>query len=128
MCSFYQMKLDGKEGVFCCSFVTSVFSFNDTGLSSLLFPKTVLLNMFNLIQDNNQKVLNYFEIYYLHFHPCRHIRRSFSYFLSYLSQNFDSMDRLEKISNEIKYEFNCCLLYTSPRPRDKRQSRMPSSA
>ena len=24
--------------------------------------------------------------------------------------------------------FNCCLLYTSPSPRDKRQSRMPSSA
>ena len=23
---------------------------------------------------------------------------------------------------------NCCLLYTSPSPRDKRQSRMPSSA
>ena len=25
-------------------------------------------------------------------------------------------------------EFNACLLYTSPSPRDKRQSRMPSSA
>ena len=25
-------------------------------------------------------------------------------------------------------EFNSCLLYTSPSPRDKRQSRMPSSA
>ena len=25
-------------------------------------------------------------------------------------------------------EFKCCLLYTSPSPRDKRQSRMPSSA
>ena len=24
--------------------------------------------------------------------------------------------------------FNACLLYTSPNPRDKRQSRMPSSA
>ena len=27
----------------------------------------------------------------------------------------------------LKYEYNC-LLYTSPSPRDKRQSRMPSSA
>ena len=26
------------------------------------------------------------------------------------------------------YTFNGCLLYTSPSPRDKRQSRMPSSA
>ena len=33
---------------------------------------------------------------------------------------------------EVIYEetpsFNTCLLYTSPSPRDKRQSRMPSSA
>ena len=28
----------------------------------------------------------------------------------------------------ISYGFNGCLLYTSPSPRDKRQSRMPSSA
>ena len=26
------------------------------------------------------------------------------------------------------YQYNGCLLYTSPSPRDKRQSRMPSSA
>ena len=26
------------------------------------------------------------------------------------------------------YEYDACLLYTSPSPRDKRQSRMPSSA
>ena len=28
----------------------------------------------------------------------------------------------------VDSDFNCCLLYTSPSPRDKRQSRMPSSA
>ena len=28
----------------------------------------------------------------------------------------------------VKYRPNTCLLYTSPSPRDKRQSRMPSSA
>ena len=28
----------------------------------------------------------------------------------------------------IYYQFISCLLYTSPSPRDKRQSRMPSSA
>ena len=28
----------------------------------------------------------------------------------------------------IKNEIELCLLYTSPSPRDKRQSRMPSSA
>ena len=30
--------------------------------------------------------------------------------------------------NEKTKEFSNCLLYTSPSPRDKRQSRMPSSA
>ena len=31
------------------------------------------------------------------------------------------------ITDEIRW-VNACLLYTSPSPRDKRQSRMPSSA
>ena len=30
--------------------------------------------------------------------------------------------------NHACYLYNHCLLYTSPSPRDKRQSRMPSSA
>ena len=35
----------------------------------------------------------------------------------------------EKIFGPSKdWECHCCLLYTSPSPRDKRQSRMPSSA
>ena len=39
--------------------------------------------------------------------------------------------KLEKrLSNKIQFIklFTYCLLYTSPSPRDKRQSRMPSSA
>ena len=31
-------------------------------------------------------------------------------------------------SDDEKQKLYCCLLYTSPSPRDKRQSRMPSSA
>ena len=47
---------------------------------------------------------------------------------------FDDHEReyLVKIANLVEsYGFNTflpCLLYTSPSPRDKRQSRMPSSA
>ena len=43
-------------------------------------------------------------------------------------------EKIDYAINEEKYEHNflvqydACLLYTSPRPRDKRQSRMPSSA
>ena len=31
-------------------------------------------------------------------------------------------------NNDIPSEFNVCLLYTSPSPRDRTRSRMPSSA
>ena len=42
----------------------------------------------------------------------------------------DSIDSFnsEKIYTLTTYLYNGCLLYTSPSPRDKRQSRMPSSA
>ena len=39
----------------------------------------------------------------------------------------DSLDR-ERVRDILLDKFNYCLLYTSPSPRDKRQSRMPSSA
>ena len=35
---------------------------------------------------------------------------------------------LDDLSYVVQNLSNCCLLYTSPSPRDKRQSRMPSSA
>ena len=41
------------------------------------------------------------------------------------SLSFDGIDDLVQINEPL---FNPCLLYTSPSPRDKRQSRMPSSA
>ena len=33
-----------------------------------------------------------------------------------------------KIDDELSKQFICCLLYTSPSPRDRQKSRMPSSA
>ena len=38
-----------------------------------------------------------------------------------------NVNKLGLISAELE-DFSNCLLYTSPSPRDKRQSRMPSSA
>ena len=35
---------------------------------------------------------------------------------------------VKTVIKEIRFGPNTCLLYTSPSPRDKRQSRMPSSA
>ena len=36
--------------------------------------------------------------------------------------------RITQASSKLKALSDACLLYTSPSPRDKRQSRMPSSA
>ena len=41
------------------------------------------------------------------------------------------LESMPRNSSRIRYRNRCflsCLLYTSPSPRDKRQSRMPSSA
>ena len=51
--------------------------------------------------------------------------------LESLSDDFSSDDSclgdiIDEEGNEI--DISSCLLYTSPSPRDKRQSRMPSSA
>ena len=43
----------------------------------------------------------------------------------------DSSEEIELLANKVKDNgdvYIVCLLYTSPSPRDKRQSRMPSSA
>ena len=40
----------------------------------------------------------------------------------------DKYDLSKREAAEMVLEYADCLLYTSPSPRDKRQSRMPSSA
>ena len=44
-----------------------------------------------------------------------------------VSSNISS-DTIMRQETGIDYYYTACLLYTSPSPRDKRQSRMPSSA
>ena len=51
----------------------------------------------------------------------------------FLKRKFPALkqSQIEKIcrKGEVRIDGGrCCLLYTSPSPRDKRQSRMPSSA
>ena len=50
-------------------------------------------------------------------------------FISGHFNNFELMAmEIEKAGIELAAIYRPCLLYTSPSPRDKRQSRMPSSA
>ena len=37
-------------------------------------------------------------------------------------------EELEKLALELGVDYQYCLLYTSPSPRDRQKSRMPSSA
>ena len=48
-------------------------------------------------------------------------------YTSYLKRAIETLTIILKTLN-LPVKFNTCLLYTSPSPRDKRQSRMPSSA
>ena len=48
--------------------------------------------------------------------------------LASLTWKKDENNRIEWCKGVIKNYYKDCLLYTSPSPRDKRQSRMPSSA
>ena len=43
-------------------------------------------------------------------------------------RNQDRLENWDLVENGIHVNTGLCLLYTSPSPRDKRQSRMPSSA
>ena len=53
-----------------------------------------------------------------------------SYYIN--SSDVDCFKKIDKILGSINQVFDCtpkgCLLYTSPSPRDRTRSRMPSSA
>ena len=44
------------------------------------------------------------------------------------AQNVTELDELPYLQREQQWIQSCCLLYTSPSPRDRTRSRMPSSA
>ena len=54
----------------------------------------------------------------------------FEYLSEIIDLDIESFDILQFPSgySNLTYLIKSCLLYTSPSPRDKRQSRMPSSA
>ena len=45
-----------------------------------------------------------------------------------VAHHYDLDEKLFRLFLDDDLQYSCCLLYTSPSPRDKRQSRMPSSA
>ena len=45
-----------------------------------------------------------------------------------ISKFSEALNNVQRELSKIKGQFMCCLLYTSPSPRDRQKSRMPSSA
>ena len=62
----------------------------------------------------------------LSFTEKKNIRKSFGKLKESLS--IPNLIEVQKNSYKELTEFNACLLYTSPSPRDRTRSRMPSSA
>ena len=50
------------------------------------------------------------------------------YYVNKIEALNEEVERLKGIVDYLESKVKTCLLYTSPSPRDKRQSRMPSSA
>ena len=63
--------------------------------------------------------------------PARRAQETFTYFTAHIkSKETRTLSEVYHASEQTLLDVlhNICLLYTSPSPRDKRQSRMPSSA
>ena len=88
--------------------------------------------------NRNHKVEKYLEIYKLIKKINNNVEFSSDFIVGYPGEENDDFDQTINLVKEIKFinSFSfifsprpgTCLLYTSPSPRDKRQTRMPSSA
>ena len=56
------------------------------------------------------------------------LRERVAQVVNWSDRNVVAKERLSRVDLETILRIGDCLLYTSPSPRDKRQSRMPSSA
>ena len=58
--------------------------------------------------------------------------KNYEWLINLEDQTIEYKNNSQELTKEQSFKFNgndiSCLLYTSPSPRDKRQSRMPSSA
>ena len=79
-------------------------------------------------QEKANKILKILENYYPKTPvPLRH-SSPYTLLIAVLLSAQCTDERVNKITPILFKKANTCLLYTSPSPRDKRQSRMPSSA
>ena len=112
-------------------------------LEKLLLTKLIKTNIeepvFELISESNEVLdkinnINTFKdlslklySFYLKIGFIRN-NKDFEVVSSFMHSTLPKFKESELCFEEKIYLYNACLLYTSPSPRDKRQSRMPSSA
>ena len=81
--------------------------------------KSKLTKIRKILGEKAKSIINHFGLY-----------SSFNLFYENTkskTKNSDFPEQVEKIANGF-HDFISCLLYTSPSPRDRTRSRMPSSA
>ena len=78
-------------------------------------------------QKGSKKFSNYFKFDSSMFKLVEYLKMPANY-VDQLKELEDDLRVKMKTAKSINLELDDCLLYTSPSPRDKRQSRMPSSA
>ena len=89
-------------------------------------PKPVLMRDFATVNTHRDRINEERFIFQTH-----HLDQYGRYELQVLEKVLRGADKSVTVGSQLskeKYLAEICLLYTSPSPRDKRQSRMPSSA
>ena len=96
-------------------------------LNSLLFSGILIVNTFNAQEGTakNQENIDIPKVLSYRSASCGCCKK----WVNHLRDNeLEVVDNIVENISEIKQQYNVCLLYTSPSPRDIRRSRMPSSA
>ena len=109
----------------CCCCITTMAQTNETVRDSSFVIADDVQDYYEGSYKNGEPYKGYFkvgdnEIYQINFYDKGKLIYQYSYdFLKYLQHTEDEA---------YSYNDKVCLLYTSPSPRDRTRSRMPSSA
>ena len=97
------------------------------GLASIAVPPTDPLEQYLLVLENDMHLRERNEVDKIEQQPLLKHNFPIEILGGHSPPKGDPVFELKQLPDTLKYAY-LCLLYTSPSPRDKRQSRMPSSA
>ena len=136
--SFLYLPLKPHQRVFlkCSSSFTLILSASLSLISTLSFISVLYPPNFSMDSISSWSPPTCISLYFLDYTVPPYSSLPFCYFLPYspISYGWQPLfwhvpyTAISTFSRLYLFQMGICLLYTSPSPRDKRQSRMPSSA